>query len=136
MRSVYILLLLVSPNIIFAQHLSFENYTTEQGLSQHSCSSIAQDAEGFMWFGTFDGLNRYDGKQFRLFSNNTEKGKKLPSNTITTLYYDSTHNLFWVGTYGGCAIYSASRDSIAAISDFFPFAAVLDKFNIKKIVSF
>ena len=75
MRSVYILLLLLSPIIVFAQNLSFENYTSEQGLSQHNCISIAQDAEGFMWFGTYDGLNRYDGKQFRLFSNNTEKEK-------------------------------------------------------------
>src|SRR5678816_4566405 len=87
------------------QQLLFENYTSEQGLSQNSCYTIAQDANGFMWFGTQDGLNRYDGKQFKVFLPQNNIGKLLPSNYITSLYFDSSNNLLWVGTLGGACMY-------------------------------
>jgi ligand-binding sensor domain-containing protein len=47
----------------------FEKFSTEQGLSQNSIVRIFQDSRGFLWFGTFEGLNRYDGYQFKIFRN-------------------------------------------------------------------
>jgi hypothetical protein len=50
-----------------SQYLKFDRLTSENGLSNDSIWGIAQDSQGFMWFGTFDGLNRYDGNNFKLF---------------------------------------------------------------------
>ena len=47
--------------------LKFEHITTDNGLSQSTVTSILQDRQGFMWFGTFDGLNRYDGYNFTIY---------------------------------------------------------------------
>ncbi|MBC7851546.1 MAG: hypothetical protein H7Y31_17510, partial [Chitinophagaceae bacterium] len=119
-----------------SQELLFENYASDQGLSQNSCYSIAQDSDGFMWFGTQDGLNRYDGQQFRTFLPQSSMGRKLPSNYISSLYFDQTKNLLWVGTIGGACLYDTKRDSLVSIVEIFPYAAILATVPIKKIVSF
>jgi ligand-binding sensor domain-containing protein len=119
-----------------SQPLLFENYTSYQGLSQNSCYTIAQDGEGFMWFGTQDGLNRFDGKEFRNILPQMEAGKKLPSNYISTLYFDSKKNFLWVGTIGGACIYDTRGDSLARITEHYPFAAILESIPINRIVSF
>jgi ligand-binding sensor domain-containing protein/anti-sigma regulatory factor (Ser/Thr protein kinase) len=116
--------------------LFFENYSSDQGLSQNSCYTIAQDADGFMWFGTQDGLNRYDGKQFRVYLPQNEIGKKLPSNYISSLFFDSRKNLLWVGTIGGICIYDPKKDLLLKITDLFSQAGLLATVPVKKIVSF
>lgn len=121
---------------LHSQQLLFENYSSEQGLSQLSCYTIAQDSDGFMWFGTQDGLNRYDGREFKVYSRQTSTGKKLPSNAIFALYFDTTHQSLWVGTASGLCIYNSEGDSMTRFSDLFPFAADLEKLPVKKIVSF
>ncbi len=119
-----------------SQPLLFENYSSEQGLSQNSCYAIAQDDDGFMWFGTQDGLNRYDGKQFKIFLPQNAIGKKLPSNYISTLFFDKEKNLMWVGTLQGTCLYDPAIDSLVRIADQFPFASSLEKVPVKKIISF
>jgi ligand-binding sensor domain-containing protein/two-component sensor histidine kinase len=119
-----------------AQQLLFENYSSEQGLSQNSCYTIAQDADGFMWFGTQDGLNRYDGKQFKNYIPGNDAGKNLPSNYISSLYFDRSKKLLWIGTIGGACIYDTQRDSLIKITDRYPFAKSLENVPVKKIVSF
>lgn len=121
---------------LLAQPLLFENYTSEQGLSQNSCYAIAQDGYGFMWFGTQDGLNRYDGREFRIYSQQNEIGRKLPSNIITTLHYDKDNDLLWIGTVHGACIYHPRADTLMRISDYFPLAARLENVSIRKIISF
>ncbi|MCP2937748.1 hypothetical protein NK983_34130, partial [Salmonella enterica subsp. enterica serovar Typhimurium] len=79
-----------------------------------------QDGEGFMWFGTQDGLNRFDGKEFKNILPQMEAGKKLPSNYISTLYFDSKKNFLWVGTIGGACIYDTRGDSLARITEHYP----------------
>src|SRR4026208_1399850 len=101
MRFALLIILIMFSGITKGQQLLFENYTSEQGLSQNSCYTIAQDADGFMWFGTQDGLNRYDGKEFRIFLPQNADGHKLPSNYISSLYFDSLQNQLWVGTIQG-----------------------------------
>lgn len=116
--------------------LNFTNYSSENGLSQLSCYALAQDADGFIWVGTQDGLNRYDGRQFKVYVQQHEAAKNLPSNAISSLYFDSLNNLLWTGTSRGLCLYNPSTDSIAKFSDFFPFAKVLENLSVKKIVSF
>jgi ligand-binding sensor domain-containing protein len=75
----------------------------DKGLSDAHINSIVQDKYGFMWFGTPNGLNRYDGYSMRTFY--TDKAGSLPSNNIRTLYSDSK-GLLWVGTTRGIAWYN------------------------------
>lgn len=118
------------------QPLTFENYSSDHGLSQLSCYALAQDPNGFIWAGTQDGLNRYDGKLFKVYMRQNEDGKKLPSNTIFSLYSDAVRNLLWVGTSGGLCLYHSSGDSLGKLSGYFPFAKALEKLPVKKIISF
>lgn len=136
MRWFSLLILILFSATAPGQQLLFENYTSEQGLSQNSCYTISQDGDGFMWFGTQDGLNRYDGKQFKVFLPQNAIGKKLPSNYITSLFFDSSKNLLWVGTLGGLCLYDPAKDSLVSVGDLFPYAASIEKTPIKKVISF
>lgn len=81
-------------------NVRFENLSIEDGLSQSVVVAILQDSRGFMWFGTQDGLNRYDGYEFIHYKNNPEDPTSLSSNWVTALYEDSTGTM-WAGTNGG-----------------------------------
>lgn len=83
-----------------SRSVSFEHLTLEDGLSQSTINAILQDHEGFMWFGTQDGLNRYDGYEFTVFKHNSSANDSLSANTILTLYEDSSGTL-WIGADGG-----------------------------------
>ncbi|NQZ10669.1 MAG: hypothetical protein HRT35_26255 [Algicola sp.] len=72
----------------------------EQGLSQSTVFDIIRDQQGFMWFATSDGLNRYDGYQFKIYRHNPSKVNSIGSNYIVCLLLDSKGSL-WVGTDGG-----------------------------------
>jgi ligand-binding sensor domain-containing protein/signal transduction histidine kinase len=80
--------------------LSFAHLTTADGLSQNRVFAILQDRQGFMWFATRDGLNRYDGNSFVVFKNNPDDPASLSSNFILALLEDDQGYL-WIGTYGG-----------------------------------
>lgn len=92
------------------QDLTFKNYSVEQGLVSNTIWSINQDAQGYMWFGTKNGLSRFDGYEFKSyqFSNNS-KGT-LGSNFIhAVLRYDE--KTLWVGTTRGIYILDLEKDS-------------------------
>src|SRR3989337_3934217 len=82
------------------QNLKFEHLSTYEGLSQSNTLCIQQDSRGFMWFGTRDGLNKYDGYQFTVFKHNAQNPKSLSNNTISDIAEDSQGNL-WIATWGG-----------------------------------
>ena len=75
------------------------------GLSNNSVTTIFQDNEGYMWFGTYDGLNRYDGYNFKVFRNRINDKKSLLFNTIYNIEGDSNKNI-WVGGSDGVCIYN------------------------------
>jgi ligand-binding sensor domain-containing protein len=83
-----------------------------------------------------DGLNRYDGKQFKNYIPGSDAGKNLPSNYISSLYFDRYKKLLWIGTIGGACIYDMQRDSLIKVTDRYPFAKALESVPVKKIVSF
>jgi ligand-binding sensor domain-containing protein len=136
MRLVAVFISLVLSWQLHGQPLLFENYTSKNGLSQNSCFAISQDGNGFMWFGTQDGLNCYDGRQFKIYSQQNEIGQKLPSNIITSLFYDTVKSLLWIGTVQGACIYHPAGDSLMKIAEYYPLASRLDNVPIKKIISF
>lgn len=78
----------------------FRHLQVEQGLSNNKVTCIAQDQKGFMWFGTIDGLNRYDGYTFKVFRKEAGNQHSLGSNQIQSLFADDDDKL-WVGTRKG-----------------------------------
>jgi ligand-binding sensor domain-containing protein len=79
---------------------SFDHLSLQEGLSQSVVTSMVQDHAGFMWFGTQDGLNRYDGYEFKIYKNDPEDPSSLSLNYINVVYEDSFGTL-WIGTHGG-----------------------------------
>ncbi|OJJ23747.1 hypothetical protein BKI52_05200 [marine bacterium AO1-C] len=104
-RSAIIVWALVGlSSIAFAQNsiqtFTFTNINSSQGLSQNTINCIIQDRKGFLWFGTADGLNRYDGYQFKVYRNELNNLNSLSNNYILSLLEDK-HGNIWIGTYGG-----------------------------------
>ncbi|MFA9392890.1 MAG: two-component regulator propeller domain-containing protein [Prolixibacteraceae bacterium] len=81
-------------------NLRFKSFSTHEGLSQSSVLSITQDTQGYIWMGTKDGLNRFDGYNFKTYKNETNNLNSLSNNEIIFLSGDSLGNLF-IGTRGG-----------------------------------
>jgi ligand-binding sensor domain-containing protein len=82
------------------ENIHFERISREQGLSQVSVLCIIQDRQGFMWFGTQDGLNKYDGYQFVIYRHDPGNINSLSGNYIRSIHEDTVGNL-WIGTQGG-----------------------------------
>src|SRR5690349_5153389 len=82
------------------ERVAFRHLTIADGLSQNAVSSIVQDHRGFMWFGTKDGLDRYDGYQFVVFRHNPFDSTSISDSEISIVFEDS-HGRLWVGTRSG-----------------------------------
>ncbi len=83
----------------------FRHLTANDGLSQGSVYAIMKDTCGFLWFGTKDGLNRYDGYNFKVFIHNQSDSTSLSDNFVTVLFCDKKGRI-WVGTqYGHLDLY-------------------------------
>ena len=80
--------------------IRFERISTRDGLSQNGVLSIWQDRRGFMWFGTEDGLNKYDGYAFTVYTHDPDDPSTISDNLVSTIYEDQS-GVMWVGTKGG-----------------------------------
>jgi diguanylate cyclase (GGDEF)-like protein len=80
-----------------------QRYSLEEGLSQQAVNAIVQDREGFMWFGTEDGLNRFDGYEFRQLRHDRSDSKTLPNGWISSLV--ASEDGLWIGTDGGGVVF-------------------------------
>ncbi|MBC8319830.1 MAG: response regulator [Bacteroidetes bacterium] len=97
-----IIMLIHSIGSIYSQpeKYKFRHITPKDGLSSHNVHVIMKDSWGFMWFGTSDGLDRYDGYNVKSFKNNPEDSTSISNNVITTIYEYNSTELF-VGTRKG-----------------------------------
>lgn len=84
--------------------LHMELYNADNGLSQSTVNVVFQDSHGFLWVGTNDGLNKYDGYGFRVFQNNPLDTNSIVHNIVTSLSED-VHGNLWVGTRRGLGVY-------------------------------
>lgn len=87
----------------------FKQISIPEGLSQNSISSIIQDNNGFLWFGTQDGLNRYDGYEFKIFKHNLNDPHSLSDSKIYTIVEDKA-GYIWIGTENGLNRYKPENN--------------------------
>jgi signal transduction histidine kinase/CheY-like chemotaxis protein/ligand-binding sensor domain-containing protein len=101
-RLLIFLLWLAIPCFLAAQNglLKFDHLHTDAGLSQSNVTTILQDSKGFMWFGTRDGLNKYDGYKFTIYRNDPKNKNSIGNNNILSITEGNRGNL-WIATWGG-----------------------------------
>src|ERR1700759_3453423 len=115
----YILLLLAIlanflPGKLCGQPYYFNHYQVESGLSNNSVECTIQDDDGFLWIGTINGLNRFDGYTFKTFYNDPGDTASIGSNFIRCLYNDK-HGVIWVGTNKGVFTFDKVRERFELI---------------------
>ncbi|MCF2489445.1 hybrid sensor histidine kinase/response regulator [Dyadobacter sp. CY347] len=96
----FALLYLITPLIAQEKKAIFRHLTTGNGLSQNNVTCIVKDRRGFMWFGTQDGLNKFDGYKFTVYRNDPRNPQTLSHNYIHAIFEDKQGRL-WVGTDDG-----------------------------------
>lgn len=108
----FFLLLFFSSRHCPAQTLAFDHITINEGLSSNTIYSIVEDQDGFMWFGSRDGLHRYDGYEFKTFKSDPEDSLSLPSNNIQSLFLDPNGDI-WIGLkVGGLCIFGRQSQKL------------------------
>jgi ligand-binding sensor domain-containing protein/signal transduction histidine kinase len=90
----------------------FERITVEDGLSQNAVLTILQDRRGFIWLGTEDGLNKYDGYEFEIFKHDAEEPTSISDSLISKLYEDQ-FGVLWIGTRSGLDRYEPDTRSFS-----------------------
>ncbi|RKR04727.1 two component regulator with propeller domain [Flavobacterium sp. 81] len=110
----YCLLFIGFTSIVQAQDNPVKFLDISDGLSNNSVTTIFQDSDGYLWFGTYDGLNRYDGYNFKVYRNRINDKNSLSFNTIYDIEGDSRNNI-WVGGSNGICIYNKTNATFRSV---------------------
>lgn len=104
---------------LFSQVLPFyfNHLTKDEGLSSNRVNCIYEDSQGFIWFGTEDGLNRYDGYAFEVFRNDPDVNTSISDNTIVDITEDKKTGNLLVATRGGLMLFDRSLNIFRSIFD-------------------
>lgn len=110
--STVIIFLFISDTKVYSleNELKFKRITIEDGLSQGTVEAIFQDSKGYMWFGTGEGLNRYDGYEFKVYKHNVKDHNSLTSNYVDAIIEDE-EGFLWIGTSNGLNKLDTSTES-------------------------
>jgi len=111
----YLFLIIFFSNTGYTQDNPVKFLDISDGLSNNSVTAIYQDNEGYMWFGTYDGLNRYDGYDFKVLRNRINDKNSLQFNTIYSIEGDTQNNI-WVGGTNGICIYNKTKAIFHSVS--------------------
>lgn len=120
------ILIPIRPSAEMLSEAKFENISIDDGLSNEYVTTIFQDSKGYMWIGTKDGLNRYDGERIKLYNCNAEDDNTLSSTYITAIEEDFQGNL-WIGTDNGLDFLNRDTDTIIRMKD------INDKYNLGEL---
>ena len=93
-----------------SENFRMETIGIDDGLSQGFVSSIIEDKQGFLWFATRDGLNKYDGYTFKVYRHDPDDTSSLADNNITTLFEDSKGRLWVAMASGGLDLFDKETD--------------------------
>ena len=107
--------ILIFTEILPQSHYAFNHLNVDDGLSQSSVTCIFQDTKGFMWFGTQDGLNRYDGYKFKIFKNIPNDSTSLTDNFIFSILEDEFGALYIETQSGNIHKYNPISESFTVI---------------------
>jgi len=113
-RFAILALFLLTAQLLCAQSYYFRHYQVENGLSNNAVICSVQDKKGFLWFGTKDGLDRFDGYSFKIFRSNPDDSGSIGSNFIHALYEDR-NGILWAGTENGLYKYDAFTESFSLL---------------------
>jgi len=116
---------------LYSQQFYFKKYQVENGISHNTVWCIMQDSYGFIWFGTSDGLNRFDGYEFKVYKNIYKDSSSLGNNQVYTLCEDRNKNI-WVGTSNGIYIYNCNTEKFSLFDKKTDFDVLISS-DIKKI---
>ncbi len=105
-----ILLFLAYGVVVFSQPYSFRHYKVEEGLSYNAVICSYQDKKGFLWFGTKDGLNRFDGNNFKIFRHDPDDSTTIGNNFIKALH-EGKNGILWIGTGKGLYSFDPSTET-------------------------
>ncbi|MDH5474993.1 MAG: ATP-binding protein [Cyclobacteriaceae bacterium] len=114
-KSIFFFLLTISCfiniNQVFGQvnHPVFHHVTVDDGLSNSRINGIAKDADGFIWFATANGLNRYDGYSIKVYQHSKKNKNSLIGNYVRTVYADN-NGIIWAGTQSGLSKFNSTTD--------------------------
>ena len=97
--------------------MAFRSLTTDMGLSHGDVYCFCQDHEGYIWIGTTDGLNKYDGIEFTVYKYNQKDANSLSSSYISSIYEDKQNNL-WIGCLNGLCKYNRDCNNFERIKYF------------------
>ena len=100
--------------IAFSQ-LSFDHLSVSNGLSQSAVLSICKDSRGYMWFGTRDCLNRYDGRTIKIYKNDPNNPKSISSEDYIYAIAEDLDRKMWIGTQKGLNYYHPEKESFEQI---------------------
>jgi two-component system sensor histidine kinase ChiS len=100
------------------KQVEFEHLTVEQGLSSNSVWSIIQDSRGFMWFGTSDGLNKFDGYSFTIYKHDPLDPNSIPENNINNIFQDGSDMLWLRGPSNRCMSFDRAAGKFRSYDDF------------------
>jgi len=103
-----------SSILVNANDYVFENYSSKHGLSHNAVNCILQDNEGFIWIGTSDGLNRFDGYTFKRYYENPQDSLTLPSNLIMDMSI-SNDGFIWMSTGKGYCVFNPEDETFRQV---------------------
>ncbi|MDA3890566.1 MAG: ATP-binding protein [Salinivirgaceae bacterium] len=107
---VYALILFHVPLALNSQSLKFKHFSDKDGLSINTVQTIAQDNEGFIWIGTTNGLDKFDGNNFKEYIHSPHDSTSLSNNIIWDILLDSKGDI-WIGTENGLNKYNEGKDN-------------------------
>jgi signal transduction histidine kinase/ligand-binding sensor domain-containing protein/DNA-binding response OmpR family regulator len=109
-----IVLVAQSKNMPNKETYKFVNIDINDGLSNNQVTCILKDSQGFMWFGTQFGLNRYDGNQIKTFTQNVNDSSSIPFNQVRFIFEDKD-KLLWVRSHQNFTIYNPFSESFSSL---------------------
>jgi len=106
--------LFICQSLCYSQTKRFQSLTNSDGISQSEVYTMFEDSRGFMWFGTVDGLNQFDGYNITVYNTDKNNPNSITNNTIRSLAEDSLGRI-WIGTDDGLCVYNHLTEKIHQI---------------------
>ena len=113
--AIIVIVFFFNEKVIYCQAYYFKHYQVENGLSNNTVLCSIQGNRGFMWFGTKDGLNRFDGYSFKVFRHDADDKQSIIENYVRGLYKDDSGYIY-AGTSNGVSRYNEAEENFTTIA--------------------